>query len=284
MPTPASQPAGEALVAFALHRARITPGVCTLQRRERGFTLERRTVPDENLIFVTRGRPVWVIDDQPLELAPGMLLLVRPGVPHHGYSHTRRITLLSLHGEARLPGGRPVFDLLHAPDVRSVPEDGKLDRILRHAMSFFRGDQPAARYMMHGWVDLALRQMIADDAAAGRLTTTSLDPLVVALLNELEKRIADPVDLQTLARLSGFTPQHLNRVFRAALGVTPLQHLARLRMERASTLLLEGRLTVAAVGRAVGYADPYYFSRVFRQHFGHSPSDHQQAGDSIPPA
>lgn len=280
-----SKPAGDALVSFALHRSRIAPGVCSLQRHQDGYRMARRTLPDDNLIYVTRGRAVWVLGETPVELGPGVLLLVRPGVPHHAYSPTRRLTLLSLHGEARLPGGRAVFDLLHPPTVREVPAGGELDRLLRHAMRYFEGERPSAGYMMGGWVDLVFRRMIADDAAAGRLTAAAaLDPLVVELLNELDGRVAEPVDLKALAGLSGFTPQHLNRVFRAALGVTPLQHLARLRMERASGLLGEGRLTVAAVARAVGFKDPYYFSRRFREHFGHSPTEHQQAADSNPPS
>jgi len=59
------------------------------------------------------------------------------------------------------------------------------------------------------------------------------------------------------------------------VAVTPLQYLARMRMERAGQLLRESHRTVAAVGRAVGFDDPFYFSRAFGKHFGHSPSEHR---------
>jgi AraC-like DNA-binding protein len=83
------------------------------------------------------------------------------------------------------------------------------------------------------------------------------------------------VTLSELAKRAGFSAQHLNRVFREILGVTPLQYLARTRMERAATLLRNDDLTVGAVGKRVGFDDPYYFSRVFSQHFKKSPAQYR---------
>lgn len=44
-------------------------------------------------------------------------------------------------------------------------------------------------------------------------------------------------------------------------------------MERAMHFL-EGGLSVAAAAAEVGYADPYYFSRMFKRTLGLSPRDH----------
>jgi len=85
-------------------------------------------------------------------------------------------------------------------------------------------------------------------------------------------------------RVAGYTPQHLNRTFTRALGVTPLRQLTRLAEEHAASLLAEGTLTVKAVAAAVGIDDPYYFSRVFRQHFGRSPAQYRTAAGSNSPS
>ena len=88
---------------------------------------------------------------------------------------------------------------------------------------------------------------------------------------------SEPTTLDWLSERSGFTPQHLNRVFRGLLGVTPLQYLNRMRMERAASLLADGRLTIKAIAREVSFDDPYYFSRQFKQHFGRSPAQYRDA-------
>jgi AraC-like DNA-binding protein len=55
-------------------------------------------------------------------------------------------------------------------------------------------------------------------------------------------------------------------------------------MERAADRLTEGTLTVEAVAAELGYEDPFYFSRVFREHFGRSPAQFRDAAGSESPA
>ncbi len=66
-------------------------------------------------------------------------------------------------------------------------------------------------------------------------------------------------------------PDHARRLFRAATGRTPLEWLTDLRLDEAKLLLTSG----SGVGEAaaqVGFADAFYFSRVFQRRVGASPS------------
>ena len=74
---------------------------------------------------------------------------------------------------------------------------------------------------------------------------------------------------QGVVRLS---PGHLSRLFALHLGSPPLEHHARLRTERAASLLIETELAVSEIGRIVGWADPSCMSRRFRRVHGMSPA------------
>src|SRR5689334_323046 len=99
------------LVKYVLTHMSVKTNVCTFQKPAVGYTPPSRTVPDYNLIFVTRGHVVWVIAGVEYPLQPGGLVIVPPAVEHSAYSRTRRITLISTHVEATLPGGQDVFEL-----------------------------------------------------------------------------------------------------------------------------------------------------------------------------
>ncbi|MGH7214606.1 MAG: helix-turn-helix domain-containing protein [Tepidisphaeraceae bacterium] len=276
-----------AFVDFVLRHAQVKTNPGTRQKWETPYTLLPRIVPDYNLIFLTRGRAVWELIDGPTyALSPGDLLVVPPGPRHRGYSTTRRMTLGSIHFEVTLPGGQDVFSLLVPAPVRHVQRGSRLDRYLRGCFEEFdRNDDAHAMLMMPGWSRLVALELIRYDARHGLLRRRAVDPLIADMLEELDRRIERPTDLRELARLAGFTPQHLNRVFRRSLGFTPLQYLNRMRLERAAVLLADGRLTVRAVANRSGFADPYYFSRQFRAHFGRSPAQYREAADaSAPPA
>jgi signal transduction histidine kinase/ligand-binding sensor domain-containing protein/DNA-binding response OmpR family regulator len=65
----------------------------------------------------------------------------------------------------------------------------------------------------------------------------------------------------------------LTRRLTALTGESPGALLRRLRMERARDLLARGEGSVSEVAYAVGYASLAAFSRAYREHYGHAPSD-----------
>lgn len=263
---------------FVLSHARFSTNRCTCQRFDTPYRLAMRTVPDHNLIFMRQGRVTWIVEEVPYDLGPGDLILVGPGIKHNGFSTTPSMTLGSIHVNATLPGGQNVFDVLIPPPLRHVRAGTRLDAYLREVIAEFdRADDADAQLTMLSWARLVVLELIRYDAEAGTLRQRPVDPLVAAVLDELNQRLAEPTSLDWLAQRSGFTPQHVNRVFRRVLGVTPLQYLSRMRMDRAAALLADGQLTIRAVGQQVGFEDPYYFSRMFKQYFGQSPNQYREA-------
>lgn len=276
------------LIDSVLARARIKTNVCTRQRRQNGYTLQRREVTDYNLIYVLRGGAVWAIGSEDMPLRPNDLLIVPPHVSHRGYSTTRRVDLLSVHVEATLPGGQDVFGLLRPPPVRRVISGGALERYLdAFGLEFTNKNDtfpPSARPLQEGWGRLIALQLLREDAELGLLEPTELNPLITETMRYLAERIAEPITLDELCRHTGYSAQHLSRLFRRALGVTPLQHLATLRIDRARDLLAEDTLTVQAIAERVGFTDPFYFSRVFHDQAGMSPSAYRREICSDHPA
>ncbi len=265
------------IIAFALRHLRVSTFHCSRQIRAQGYTLEPRTLDNYNLIYVTRGRVVWVVDSVQRPLAPGWLTIVPPRVPHSAFSSTKDVELGSIHLTIALPGGEDLLAALAPPPLQRFARGSRFDRYFRAAMDEFDRGEAVARPLMPFWSELIARELLRHDSELGVLRAPPFDPLVARLIDELTARITDPIDLPSLARRAGCSAQHLNRLFRRALGLTPLQCLAHLRLERAAALLREGKLTVAAVAGRVGIPDPYYFSRVFRAAYGSSPSEYRDA-------
>lgn len=73
------------------------------------------------------------------------------------------------------------------------------------------------------------------------------------------------------------TPKHLGRITALHAGLSPGRFVEDAVMREARRQLAYTRLPVAAVGYALGYDDPAYFSRVFRRHEGLSPTEYRRA-------
>jgi AraC family transcriptional regulator, arabinose operon regulatory protein len=102
---------------------------------------------------------------------------------------------------------------------------------------------------------------------------------VFAVIDEyLQRPDPGPDRVEDIARRLAISAEHLGRVVKAATGSTLKAWLIDRRMEQASRLLRSTDLSVAEVGRRVGYPDPFHFSRLFRQRLGETPTRYRRSG------
>jgi AraC-like DNA-binding protein/effector-binding domain-containing protein len=87
----------------------------------------------------------------------------------------------------------------------------------------------------------------------------------------------DP-SLTVLASKARTSPFHLHRLFSTAMGETPKQLSLRLRLARASVLLLVGDDSVLDVALSCGFRSHEVFCRAFRRRFGMKPSEYRERG------
>jgi AraC-like DNA-binding protein len=100
---------------------------------------------------------------------------------------------------------------------------------------------------------------------------------VTAVVRHLEENFAEPCELMQLAGLAGLSPYHFLRVFRATTGLTPHQHLLRLRLRAAASVLARTAVPVTEVALAAGFDDLSNFIRTFRAEYGLSPARYRAA-------
>ncbi|GIV73293.1 MAG: transcriptional regulator [Caldilinea sp.] len=87
----------------------------------------------------------------------------------------------------------------------------------------------------------------------------------------LRQNLHRSLSLSEMADHAGLSESHFSRIFKEQTGHSPLDYFILLKMQHASTLLSITSLSVKEVAAAVGYADPYYFSRLFKKTLGISP-------------
>ena len=91
----------------------------------------------------------------------------------------------------------------------------------------------------------------------------------------MEATLAHGFHLPDLATHLAVSKRPLNRRFKQAMGIGPLEYLQTLRVEVAKRMLKIGNLTVEEVCRSVGYADLSTFRTLFKRKTGLSSRDYQ---------
>jgi signal transduction histidine kinase/ligand-binding sensor domain-containing protein/DNA-binding response OmpR family regulator len=106
------------------------------------------------------------------------------------------------------------------------------------------------------------------------IAITSLDEkLIQRAIKYVEEKIADAdFSVEDLSRELGMSRVHLYKKLLALTGKSPLEFIRSLRLQRAAQLLSGSQLTVAEVAYQVGFNNPKYFARYFKEEFGLLPS------------
>lgn len=132
----------------------------------------------------------------------------------------------------------------------------------------------------HTWVSLLGRLLTAFGALTHAddqdRSGTDLPPPVRAVVDRLERHPEHQWRLTELGNIGGVDPAYLSRLFHHHLGLPPIAYLARLRAEKAATLLARSTMSAARIGALVGWPDPTYFTRRFRAVHGVTPTEYRR--------
>lgn len=96
----------------------------------------------------------------------------------------------------------------------------------------------------------------------------SLLPVLVHIQANLDNELS----LALLSKRAGMSPSHFHRRFKAEIGETPSDYVARLRLERAAFRLHIQEASILQIALDCGYQSHETFTRAFRRAFGKSPS------------
>ena len=72
---------------------------------------------------------------------------------------------------------------------------------------------------------------------------------------------------------------YLNRIFKKVMGISVIKYRNKVRINEAKTLLTITDMSVNEIASAIGFNDIYYFSRVFKNYEGITPSHFRKKGE-----
>jgi signal transduction histidine kinase/ligand-binding sensor domain-containing protein/DNA-binding response OmpR family regulator len=108
------------------------------------------------------------------------------------------------------------------------------------------------------------------------ITVTSLDEKLISKALELvEKNISNAdFSVEELSRELGMSRVNLYKKLLSITGKTPIEFIRVIRLKRAAQLLGKSQLSVSEIAYNVGFNNPKYFSKYFKEEFDMLPSDY----------
>lgn len=121
-----------------------------------------------------------------------------------------------------------------------------------------------------------------DDLASGDRVRSD-DSTVLKIQRIIQRDYAQPLSIDGIAEKLFLSASHMRRLFKNNTGMTVMEYVECIRMERARKLLSDSQYKAHRVGNMVGYENPSYFNVVFKKHYGMAPGEYRktlEAGNS----
>ena len=243
-PTPLAQPPREVIPMEGSHPAGSTD-----------FFL-----PNYWCLHFYRYHAELTLNGHALHIRPGMVGLIPPGWPIR-YHWTHRIRNVCAHFQLPQSANSEVVQL---PALLLLEEGfDKHEQELREMIPIQKS-QPT-RVAAWVWTFLWKLKDISQPAEPAR------DSIVRNAIHRLNLKIEEPIRISEIARHVEVSHNHLIRLFRSELGMTPQQYLTRLRVQRAEHLLARTTQPIQSIAVQVGLPDLQKFNKLIRRHLGAAP-------------
>ena len=125
-------------------------------------------------------------------------------------------------------------------------------------------------------------QMLKGDHSVHEIPSTSMrenyeSELFQSIIEYLHHHVESENQVNDLVTRFSLSRSTLQLLFKKYANMTPKNYINRLRLKRSKLLIKESKLSLSEIAETLGYGSLQYFSRVFNQEFGVSPSSYAKS-------
>lgn len=99
---------------------------------------------------------------------------------------------------------------------------------------------------------------------------------VIKIKEFIRKNYNHKISLEELAREIGLSYTYMSTLFKKEVGENIMDFLINCRIDAAKVMLMEGQYQISYISSSVGYDNEHYFSRMFKQRTGMTPTAFRQ--------
>lgn len=165
------------------------------------------------------------------------------------------------------------------PKLVHLPPKSMLVARFESLLSMYRSSEPQERAYMNAFLYRLLLDILYEAEASRPVAPQTLRTRQLKQL--MENLVSSPFSAQEVEERMGLSYKHLSFCFKEETGMTLQEYHTKLRMERAALLLRRGGLSIRQISEQLGFAEPFYFTTVFKKQMGCCPSEYRKGAVRI---
>ena len=248
--------------------------------------MAEKKVSIPEILYVHHGNTKIRVDSQEVELGEGQIFIYRPMSYHIGSSQGSVIDAYIISFDVATDAIETFYNhpITLSPNLRL-----RFMNLVRYARSLLQSVRKNAVVegvkartsatdcelkRLGNELESFLLDLISAEGADPQIKhQPSEPPCVEAARTYLNQNLHRPLTLAEIAAHAHTSISTLTSHFRSVYGCSVIHYFNTLRIERAQRRLRTGDCSVTEVADALGFSSIHYFSRLYRKHTGHAPSE-----------
>ena len=217
------------------------------------------------------------IDSSSHKLYPNMLIIRKPNQICNSLLHYKCYCLhLELDKDSifydELSALPNFFPLIHGNVYRSIFES-----LIQHIITY--GKNCEDHYIAAKLLELFYR--LSKDSPHNKTIRKSSfqkeNSSIQQAVSYIKKNFDQHISLRTLGELTGYTPNHFQRVFTKIMNISPQKYLENIRISQAKHLLATSDMPIVEIAYACGFSSQSYFSLLFKRSTELTPNEFRKS-------
>ena len=236
----------------------------------RTYSVQAQSHKYWEIIYCTEGRGEFFMDsNESVRYEAGDIIAIPPNTNHANHSEAGFANIHLTISDATLPYKSLV---IITDDVQS-----RIFASFEEAFYYFNSDIDKKDLVLAALGDLIVSYIIVYHSKEG------YSGAVEDIRRNILQNFSDVnYKLDEYLKSLPFSYDYLRKLFKKEMSITPHEYLVRTRMTAAAKLLKGRRkyeYSISEIGEMCGFSEPLYFSRVFKNRYGCSPSDYSEEKD-----
>lgn len=234
------------------------------------------------ICYLSRGNQIYCVNDKMFRIKGGEVFIAYPNEVHSTGIYPEEKGVLywfilrrpnsdqDYLGLSFFEASNLFFRLEHL-SKRVFPVDIEIEQLLQRIIHVYFSTDETLRLieMKNLLINLFLRIIYCGERNTKKEVFSKP---ILDVIAYIDNNIFEIFDLENLANRCCLSLSRFKHRFKEEVGMPPIEFITRKKLERACLLLEENKMSIKDIAYELGFSSPSYFSSVFKQYLGYSPT------------
>ncbi len=269
--------------------------VKTLERiQDITWSMEPNIHENYEMVYMKKGYAVFEISGQKVELGPNDIVIIKP-MQYHKFDvkseNGCEFIVLNFTFENRINGEFSHIPMEDFLNFVSSKETGPyialkvspkneivvlLNRILKERESSELGSEFLNYLLILELFVLLSRALKMEWENSIKSKSPKLKELIGISVNFIHNNFERDISLGDIAKFVFLSPSYFTRAFKEETGMSPINYLLKIRIERAKELLADTSIKISDIALSVGFSNQQRFNEMFKKYAGVTPLQYRK--------